>query len=144
MYPVCFFKFFYLHPHIDAFTMHVKAQAKVTHIYTQGHLHLKSHPAVSQFNWQCFQGTPRWAICGALIRVNKRACHRKPQGITHGSSKPQDMIDGGIGETLWGVQRGTGQREAEEVRMERKGWQEGRREAQRRKPKQMEEMWGRR
>lgn len=98
------------------------------------HLHLESLP-VSQSNWQCFQGMPRWAICGALIRADKRASHRKPPGITHGSSKPQDVTNGWIAEPSGGVQRGPGENRGR-GRESGKERTTGRMDAQRRKWKQ--------
>lgn len=116
-YSVCFFIFTY------TLTLSQCMWKLRVRPHTSTHMHTSTwNPllAVSQSNWQCFQGMPCWAICGALIRANKRAYHRKPPGITHGSAKPQDMIDGWIAKPLWGVQRGTGEGE-----VERSGWRGG-------------------
>lgn len=95
---------------------------------TTTRIHTSTWNPFSQSNWQCFHGTPSWAIYGALIRANNRASHRKPPGITHGSWKPQDMIDGWITEPSSHTHRG---RQAKESGKERVT---GRRlEAQRRK-----------
>jgi len=100
--------FFSLRPHIDTFTMYMKAS--VSHIYGTDMITSTWNPflAVSQSDWHCFQGTPCPGACGSLIRINKRTSHRKP-GIAHGELKALgcDEYD---------------KTEEEEVRVERQGW----------------------